>query len=246
MITLIGTGHVFDLSQPLLNIFEEKKPETICVELDQERYNSMILKQTNPEKYEKSRKNAPAIYKLLAKFQDNMADEYGVVAGQEMLTAINYAQSHQLPLKFVDMNAQELFNRMLRSMSFSEKIRLFFTGIAGLFISKKRVESEMQRFENDFDSYIDEVGKKYPTIKRVLIDERNQYMADQIILATEDHERVIVILGDGHVPGISRILKNANIVFESVRLADLRKQTSKNSDGVSASFSLEYKTSDDK
>jgi pheromone shutdown protein TraB len=34
MITLIGTGHVFDLSSALTEIFDEKLPEVICVELE--------------------------------------------------------------------------------------------------------------------------------------------------------------------------------------------------------------------
>jgi pheromone shutdown protein TraB len=37
MITVIGTGHVFDLSAALLNIFEEKEPEIVGVELDPQR-----------------------------------------------------------------------------------------------------------------------------------------------------------------------------------------------------------------
>ena len=51
-----------------------------------------------------------------------MAKEYGVEAGEEMMTAINYAKSHQLPVAFIDMNAQFMFSKMLKSMTFSEKI----------------------------------------------------------------------------------------------------------------------------
>ena len=43
MITLIGTGHVFNLTQQLLDIFDEIRPEIICVELDKQRYDAKYL-----------------------------------------------------------------------------------------------------------------------------------------------------------------------------------------------------------
>ena len=130
MIILIGTGHVFNLSQALLNIFDEKQPEILCVELDKQRYDALMLKHTNPDGYKDMKRDVPIIYKLLSRFQDGMAKEYGVIAGEEMLTTINYAKSHQLPVAFIDMNAQRLFSRMLKSMSFSERIKLLFSGFA--------------------------------------------------------------------------------------------------------------------
>ena len=73
MITLIGTGHVFNLSSALIDIFDEKNPNVICVELDQQRLNALLLKKTDPERYKEASKNNPFIYKILARFQDNMA-----------------------------------------------------------------------------------------------------------------------------------------------------------------------------
>ena len=180
MITIIGTGHVFDLSKALLNIFEEKEPEIIGVELDSQRYQAIMLRNTDPTAYHAAKKNLPIIYKMLAQFQESMAEQYGVNAGDEMLTAINYAQSHQLPVAFIDTNAQQLFVHMWNTMPFFEKFKLLFSGVAGFFVSKKRVEQELKHYQENFDSYIQEIGKKFPTIKRTLIDERNEYMVSSL------------------------------------------------------------------
>jgi len=241
MITLIGTGHVFNLSQALLSIFDEKNPDILCVELDKQRYSALMLKQSNPEKYEESAKNQPVIYRMMARFQDGMAQEYGVQAGEEMLTTINYAQSHQLPIAFIDMNAQNLFKKMLRQMTLKEKIRLMFSGIGGFFISKKRVEKELGNIEKNFDKYIVQIGEKFPTIKHVLIDERNEYMVQQLSVANEKFERVIAVVGDGHIPGFTKLLENKEINFEAIRLSELRKQSAEVSDASSASFTIDYK-----
>ena len=240
MITLIGTGHIFNLSNALHDIFDERIPDVICVELDQQRYNAIMMKQHNPKAYETAKKNLPFIYRLLARFQESMASEYGVNAGDEMLTAIKYAQSHGLPAEFIDMNAQHLFIKMWKSMPFTEKFRLLISGFAGLFISKKRVEEELKNLQNDFDTYLDEIGKKFPTIKNTLIDKRNEYMVNRIVSLNENYEKIMVITGDGHVPGISKILKSKDMEFETIRLTELREYKPKETAGSSASFSISY------
>ena len=240
MITLIGTGHVFDLSAAITEIFDEKLPDAICVELDRQRYNALIIKNTNTKEYNKSRKNVPFIYKILARFQDNMAKEYGVNAGDEMLTAIKYAQLHQLPLEFLDMNAQKLFSNMLKSMSLSEKFKLLLSGVGGLFVSKKRVESELKKIENEFDTYIEQIANKFPTIKRTLIDERNEHMAKKLVKLNEEKQKIVACVGDGHISGISKLLDQKNINYEIIRLRELRNRIVE-SDVSSASFTMEYK-----
>ena len=241
MITIIGTGHVFDISQGILSVFDEKQPDIICVELDKQRYNALVMRRNNPEAFQKARKNTPFIYRLLARFQDSMAKEYGVEAGDEMMTAINYAQSRQLPVAFIDLNARYMFARMLKSMSFSEKIKLMISGFSGFFISKKRVEKELKKHESNFDKYIGEIGDKFPTIKRVLIDERNEYMVNQLVRADEEYDKIVAVMGDGHIPGISEILKLKDLEFQTVRLSDLRKEANVEHDNVTGSFSFEYR-----
>ena len=241
MITLIGTGHVFDLSKQITNIFNQKKPDLLCIELDKQRYQGLMLKQTNPEKYHEESKKQPVIYKLLARFQDDIANEYGVKAGQEMITTIEYAQSNQIPLAFIDMNAQNMFSKMLKKMSLSEKLKIMLSGVGGFFISKKRVEKELNNIQENFDDYLNEISKKFPTIKRVLIDERNSFMAQQLISASEKYEKIIAVVGDGHIPGLLEILKKKDLSYETIRLSDIKDKKVEFSDTSNAHFSVEYK-----
>jgi len=240
MITLIGTGHVFDLSAALIDSFDKMRPDLICVELDRQRYQALLLRQSHPEQYRQARKNVPFVYRVLAQFQENMAQQYGVEVGSEMIAAIEYATSHQLPVEFIDVNAQQLFTKMWKSMPVSEKFRLLFSGIGSLFISKKKVEQELQNFQKDFDRYIEEIGNKFPTIKKVLIDDRNEYMAKKIEHFSSQFERIVVCLGDGHIPGIHKILKSRDFDISIIRLKDLRNMK-RDGDVNSGHFSIEYK-----
>ncbi|MFO8077099.1 MAG: TraB/GumN family protein [Thermoplasmatota archaeon] len=241
MIILIGTGHVFDLSDALIDIFDEDQPDTICVELDTQRYQQLLLKQQHPEQRKQVQKNTPVVYRMLARFQENLAGKYGVTPGEEMLTAIQYAQNHQLPLHLIDMNAQKVFAQMLKDMTVREKLRLFFSGFAGLFVSQKRVESELNKIQGDFTSYIDEIGKKFPTIKHALIDKRNQFMFHKLKYLSEDFETIAVVIGDGHIQGLKQLLEENDSELKVVRLKDLRKQKRSSVDAATASFSIEYK-----
>ena len=240
MITLIGTGHVFNLSAAILNILEEKEPEIIGVELDPQRYQAIQLRNTDPATYHTAKKGLPIIYRMLAQFQENMAEQYGVNAGDEMVTAIQYAQSHQLPIAFIDTNAQQLFTRMWNTMPFFEKMKLLISSATGFFVSKKRVEQELKNYQQNFDSYIQEIGKKFPTIKRTLIDERNEHMVFKLVTLHEKHQKIIACVGDGHVPGISALLQEKQIPFEIIRLVDLQNHKKPESDGSSAHFSINY------
>jgi len=242
MILLIGTGHVFDLSSALLDIFEERQPEVVCVELDRQRYNAIMMRRTSPEKYKNAERNLPVVYKMLSRFQEGMAKEYGVNAGDEMLTAITYAQSHQLPLKFIDMNAQHLFTKMWRNMTFSEKFKLLLSGFGGVFVSRKRVEEELKNFQDNFDKYLEEIGKKFPTIKKTLIDDRNWYMTDKLMQLNEQYQKIVACVGDGHIPGMTRLLESKDVEFEIIRLNELRNQKTEVSDPASAHFTTTYRS----
>jgi len=117
---------------------------------------------------------------------------------------------------------------------------MFFSGFAGFFVSKKRVEKELDKLEDNFDAYMNEIGKKFPTIKRVLVDERNQHMVQQLALAGEQYDKIIAVVGDGHVPGLSELLKKKEIEFETVRLNEIRNKKVKSDDPSVASFSTNY------
>ena len=237
MILLIGTGHVFNLSSALIQIFDERAPDVLCVELDAQRYQGLKMKKENPEAFESQQGKAPFTYRMLARFQDSLAKQYGVQAGDEMLTTGEYAAGHGIPLAFIDRNAQQVFQRMLRSMTVREKIRLFFSGVGGLFVSRKKVEDQIEQIGDHVDSYLDQVSDTFPTIKRVLIDERNTYMVSQLVSLQNNYETVVAVVGDGHIPGIAKLLEEKNIQVETIRLKDLQ-QMQPASDASKASFTI--------
>lgn len=239
MITLIGTGHVFDLRSQIIDILDEKQPDIVGVELDEKRYMA-LLKRKDEVVPKHSNKNASFLYRLLGRFQDSIAAQYGVQAGDEMLTGIEFAHDHQIPIVFIDVPADRLFSRMLNEMRFTEKLRLIISAFGSMFVSSKQVDKEIDKIEMNLEKYLDQVSDKFPTIKRVLIDERNQHMVQVLKKTQESYDRIIAIVGDGHIPGLKQLLEQDGESVETIRLKDLRGKKSISEPGSSASFSVEY------
>jgi pheromone shutdown protein TraB len=66
-------------------------------------------------------------------------------------------------------------------------------------------------------------------------------MVQQLTAANSKYENVIAVIGDGHIPGISGLLKKKEINFETIRLNELRSMKITDYDSSSATFSMDYK-----
>jgi pheromone shutdown protein TraB len=83
----------------------------------------------------------------------------------------------------------------------------------------RKVQKVHSDFAADEEAYIEAMRRKYPTLVRKLIDDRNASMAEQINKASEKYNNMVVVVGDAHVEGICRLLKDP--VIRKIRLSDL-------------------------
>lgn len=215
MITLVGIGHIFDLEKKLEEIISREKPNLVCIELDEERFRSLLLDTR------KGDADVPFAYNLLARFQRKIAKLYGVKAGSEMLAAANIAKERGIRIEFIDVNIREVFNKMWKKIPFKEKFRLFLSFIVSIFVGKSQVERELKRYQDNETLFLEEISKSLPTVKRIIVDERDQFMAERLKDLSKDHERIVAIVGDGHVRGIERYLREEGLEVKVIRLREL-------------------------
>jgi len=232
MITLIGVGHVFAISDSVKKLIIARRPDIVCLELDAARFNALMQKRAGV----KDSRAVPLQYRLLAYLQKRMAEQFGTEVGDEMLAGATAAEELGARLALVDMDASKVFSQLWRRMSFRERMTLFTGAFAGLFLSKKRVEEEIVKYETQEDQYIQLLSDGFPTFKEVLIDDRNKFMADRILALTGEYKTIVAVVGDGHIPGLIQLLGQADM--EVIRLKDIRNpQVPK--DGA-AEFSSSY------
>jgi pheromone shutdown protein TraB len=83
----------------------------------------------------------------------------------------------------------------------------------------KKVRKVHKDFSDNEVDYVEAMRKKYPTMVRKLIDERNEYMAKQISECYQRFSNMVVVVGDAHVEGICALLEDRDI--RKIRLNDL-------------------------
>ena len=217
MITIVGTGHVFNLAEPVAFIVKNTWPDAVLLELDVGRMNAMTVAQSGDAPAEEPERSA--IYRQTARYQQRMSEEHGAKLGGEFLAAINAGKLAGAAIIPIDTDAMRVMNEMWAEMSTKERIRYRLSGISDSIGGKRKVADVQKSFANDEEAYIEGMRRRYPTLVRKLIDERNQHMADQINKASEIYRNMVVIVGDAHVEGISKLLTENNV--RKVRLADL-------------------------
>ncbi|MBR2255027.1 MAG: TraB/GumN family protein [Candidatus Methanomethylophilaceae archaeon] len=215
MITVIGTGHVFNLAEPVSFIVKNTWPDAVLIELDMSRYKTITSEGDGGE----SKEGRSTIYRQTAEYQNRMAEKYGNKVGGEFLAAVNTGKLAGADIIPIDTDAQRVMDEMWDEMSVGEKTRYKLSGIRDSVLGRRAVENVQKSFAVNEEAYVADMRRRYPTLVRKLIDERNAYMAEQINKASEDHENMVVVVGDAHVEGICALLKDP--VVRKIRLADL-------------------------
>ncbi|MGW8302761.1 MAG: TraB/GumN family protein [Desulfobacterales bacterium] len=207
---LVGTAHVSKESARLVkSVIEEEKPDTVCVELCQSRFQAIQQKDrwqnTDIIKVIKEKKSFLLLSNLLlASFQKRIAKQFDVKPGEEMITAINTAESTGAQIHLADRDIRTTLSRTWRIMGFWSKIKLVFqlTLSLGQLDEIKEEDIEKMKQQDVLETLLAEVGKSLPALKSILIDERDQYLAEKI--RTAPGNKIVAVVGAGHIPGIQK------------------------------------------
>ena len=207
-IILVGTAHVSSESiAEATAAIEREHPDTVAIELDEKRLANL----TDPESWRKMDiiqvlKNKQGFLMLanvvLASYQKRMGQESGVRPGDEMLAAINKAKELNIPQEMVDRPIAVTMRRAWEENSLWGKCKLLSAMLASAF-SKEEVDSEQienLKKKSEMDSMMNELSEYMPDVKRVLIDERDRYLACHIWQCKGS--KVLAVLGAGHLNGV--------------------------------------------
>lgn len=216
-ITLIGTAHVSSESiTEVTDFIREHKPDCVAIELDEKRCQTI----KNPDSWReldiiKVLKRNEGFLLLanlvMGAFQKRMGKNAGVKPGDEMVAAMNTAESLGIPTVMVDRPIQTTFRRAWAKNSGYGKIKLlsalFASGFSNEEVSQDQIENLKKTSE--MDSMMKELSEYMPVVKEVLIDERDKYLAAHIWEAKGND--IVAVIGAGHLAGVhERIEKIAS------------------------------------
>jgi pheromone shutdown-related protein TraB len=215
-VVLVGTSHVSEKSvEEVERVIEEEEPDIVAVELDEKRYKS--IKGDGPDDIDAKdliKGNKPfelLVYWLLSYLQTKMGDRFGIEPGAEMMAAVDAAEEREIPIALVDRDINVTVARLWAKMSFWEKLKFvgaLIAGVAGLGGSREMTEEEMDELvEGDMvETLIEEFRDFSPRGAEALIDERDAYIAANLVGLREANKKVVAVIGAGHRAGIEEYL----------------------------------------
>ena len=211
-IYLVKTAHVSKNSiNDVKECIGEVKPDSICIELDEDRYKKI----SDPEKWSdtdivkiiKEKKVGFLLVNLiLASFQRRMAINMDSNSGGEMLEGIKQAKVLNVPLVLADRPIKTTFSRIWNSLGLYEKSKLIVSIIGSIFDDEEISEEDLQALKeaDALEAALNEVGKEFPNVKKILVDERDAYLSSKIKNAPG--KKIVAIIGAAHAGGIERNL----------------------------------------
>jgi pheromone shutdown-related protein TraB len=208
---LVGTAHVSPESvREVETAIAEFQPDVVAVELDANRLSALEDKtrweNTPFHKILKGGKLWLFLTQvLLASYQRRMGEIHGAEPGAEMLAAVQAARAQNRDVLLADRDVGLTMKRAYGTMGFREKWRLIWEIFRSFFATgdeKEAQETDLQKLtqEDAVTSMMNELGQIAPSIKTVVIDERDQYLATKIQAPLNEGKRVVA----GHLPGIRR------------------------------------------
>lgn len=224
-IIIIGSSHIArqsmkDVEEAIL----KEKPDFVCIELDKKRYLG-LAKGQKPTKLGFEHIRRYGIKGFLFNFiggwvERRLGKLVGVKPGSEMMMAVKMAKKTGAKVGLIDQDIEITMNRIKKCFGFKEVWHLIRDIFMGIFFQKREIKRlgienlDLTKVppKKLINKLIKRVKKDYPSLYRVLIDERNKYMAQRLIDLEFKNpgKKIIAVVGAGHEEGIKELLKKKN------------------------------------
>ena len=226
-IILIGTAHVSHESvNEVKDTIASENPDRVCIEIDEGRYQSITdtesWKKLDIHQAIKQKKGFLMIASLiLGSFQKKIGADIGIKPGEEMKIAAEAAKEQGIPFSFSDRAVQVTLQRAWAKSNLWNKMKLLASLVASAFSTESVDKSEIEELKNSnaLQGMMEELANYLPSVKEVLIDERDRFLATNIFNTTE--KKIVAVLGAGHGPGIIRWIEKLDNKEVSNDISDI-------------------------
>lgn len=222
---LVGTAHVSNESTELVRrVIDRERPDCVCVELDAQRYRAL----TDEKRWESldlkevlrnKQLSTLLVNLLLSAYQKRLGMKLGVLPGTELLEAVRAAEERGIPAVLCDRDVRVTLRRAWRSTGFFKKTLLLSAVLESLLFGREAevTEDQIQNLlqKDVLSEMMNELGKAMPSLKTVLIDERDAFITQK--MKDVQAQRIVAVVGAGHLAGIKEaLLAGRNVDLEQI------------------------------
>lgn len=210
-LTLIGTSHIAEESVKEIKEAFKDKPDLLAVELDRNRMMALLQNERPSYPISLVRKIGVMgyLFAIIGGFiQRKLGSAVGISPGAEMQAALKEARKNKTHVFLIDQNI-EITLRKLSDIPFREKLKMAWEIIKGPF-SKNKMIIDLRKVppKELIKELTAEMARMFPNLYRVMVEERNQIMVDNLkrIREMNPDKTILAIVGAGHVEGMRELL----------------------------------------
>lgn len=212
---IVGTSHISPESkQRIKHTFSEFKPDIIAIELDKQRFFALTSKNTQRLGLSAIRQIGLTGYLFAVigrALQKKLGNLVGMNPGEEMLLGATLAKNNNLKLALIDQEASITLRNMSKKVKFTEKLKIVLDVLLAPF-SKQKIKVDISKVppQEIIDMLLKQMKDRYKGLYKVLLDDRNRYMARKMyqFMKQDPNTKIMAIVGAGHVEGIQKYLEN--------------------------------------
>lgn len=219
---LLGTAHFSPNSvKDVQKVMRIIRPNIVVLELCKERAFMLslneadLLEQNRNLTFDKVRSAIAQkglaqglIYIMFIKMSATLTEKLGLAPGSEFRAGAN--EAHKIPgcsIALGDRSLKVTLARAVASVSTWQKIKLIYQVLMN---DSGMTQEEVEKCKDKdiLEQLLQELGVEFPGFKRVILEERNIYLAHSIYHYAQNFEtstgpqKVVAIVGIGHVSGI--------------------------------------------
>ena len=211
-IILVGTAHISKKSEGLVKeTIDKYNPEIIGVELDYARLKQLRSgekwRETNVVQVIKTGQTYLFLINLLlSNLQKKIGKTIGIKTGSDMISAVEEAETRKIRIALLDRDIRITMKRAVAKATLIEKLKLFYSMSLMIFGAKKEkideARIEQMKKKDVMTELMEEFSRELPSLKEVLVDERDLYIADRIQRCPA--KKIVAVVGAGHLDGIEK------------------------------------------
>ncbi len=213
-LTVIGTSHIAQQSvDEVKSAIEKALPDIIALELDVKRASALMHRVKHRFGLRDIRKVGLKgfLFALIASWvEEKLGAKVGVKPGSEMKTAIDLARQKKIMLAFIDQDIEVTLKKLSKAFGWREKWSLVKDIFRMVVFRKSDIFFDLRKVpgKNIVKELTSKVKESYPKVYRVLVAERNVFMAKRLVEIMQSYpdKRIVAVIGAGHEDEILKII----------------------------------------